>query len=410
MLIKCPECELQISDKAFSCPHCGYPIKETRPIPFRPSTKRKRLPNGFGRITELKGQNLRNRFRVMITVGKDSNGHPIGKLLKPNAYFPTYNKAYEALVEYNKNPYDLDTAITMQELYDKWSAEYYEKASSGGVRSFKAAWNYCSAIYNMRVKDVRVRHIKGCIENGFVKYNGEIKYASANHQTKIKSLFNMLLDYALEYEIIDKNYARTFSISEDTLKEAEDAKVPHIAFTEDELKKLWENEYNIPYANYVLFQCYTGFRPQELGLITLTDVHLEEGYIKSGMKTDAGKDRIVPIHSKIKHVVETEYNKAQEAGSYWLLSYYDTDRMGSPRLTYTRYRSVFNKIITQLGFNEEHKPHDPRKTFVTMAKKYKMDEYALKRIVGHEIDDITEKDYTERPLSWYIEEIEKIKE
>lgn len=28
MLIYCPECELQISDKAITCPHCGYPLKE----------------------------------------------------------------------------------------------------------------------------------------------------------------------------------------------------------------------------------------------------------------------------------------------------------------------------------------------------------------------------------------------
>ncbi|NLD50518.1 MAG: zinc ribbon domain-containing protein, partial [Clostridiaceae bacterium] len=27
MLTKCPECELQISDKAISCPHCGYPLR-----------------------------------------------------------------------------------------------------------------------------------------------------------------------------------------------------------------------------------------------------------------------------------------------------------------------------------------------------------------------------------------------
>ncbi|MEQ2827819.1 MAG: zinc-ribbon domain-containing protein [Anaerobutyricum hallii] len=25
-LIKCPECELQVSDKALSCPHCGFPL------------------------------------------------------------------------------------------------------------------------------------------------------------------------------------------------------------------------------------------------------------------------------------------------------------------------------------------------------------------------------------------------
>ncbi|WP_366525888.1 zinc-ribbon domain-containing protein, partial [uncultured Parasutterella sp.] len=27
MLIKCPECELQVSDKAATCPHCGYPMQ-----------------------------------------------------------------------------------------------------------------------------------------------------------------------------------------------------------------------------------------------------------------------------------------------------------------------------------------------------------------------------------------------
>lgn len=28
-LIDCPECEKQVSDKAESCPYCGYPIKDT---------------------------------------------------------------------------------------------------------------------------------------------------------------------------------------------------------------------------------------------------------------------------------------------------------------------------------------------------------------------------------------------
>ena len=27
MLIKCPECDLQVSDKATFCPHCGYPLQ-----------------------------------------------------------------------------------------------------------------------------------------------------------------------------------------------------------------------------------------------------------------------------------------------------------------------------------------------------------------------------------------------
>lgn len=30
MLIPCPECGKQISDKAVSCPGCGYPVEEIR--------------------------------------------------------------------------------------------------------------------------------------------------------------------------------------------------------------------------------------------------------------------------------------------------------------------------------------------------------------------------------------------
>ena len=43
----------------------------------------------------------------MVTVGKDDSGRPICKLLRPNAYFSTYNDAYAALTEYNRDPYDL---------------------------------------------------------------------------------------------------------------------------------------------------------------------------------------------------------------------------------------------------------------------------------------------------------------
>ena len=103
MLIKCPECELQVSDKALICPHCGYPMQpNAKSKPHRKSNKRRRLPNGFGQISEIKGRNLRKPFRAMVTVGKTDTGKPICKPLKPDSYFPTYNDAYAALVEYNK--------------------------------------------------------------------------------------------------------------------------------------------------------------------------------------------------------------------------------------------------------------------------------------------------------------------
>mgnify|MGYP000452998160 CR=1 FL=1 len=96
MLTQCPECRLPVSDKALNCPHCGYPIQSTakRRKPRNKNHKRRRLPNGFGQISEIKNRNLRKPFRAMVTVGKTPEGRPISKPLKPESYFETYNDAY----------------------------------------------------------------------------------------------------------------------------------------------------------------------------------------------------------------------------------------------------------------------------------------------------------------------------
>ena len=67
------------------------------------------------------------------------------------------------------------------------------------------------------------------------------------------------------------------------------------------------------------------------------------------------------------------------------------------------------KIVNKLELNPEHRAHDGRIQFATMAKDAKVNEYALKRIIGHKIDDLTEKTYTKRKREWLMEEILKIK-
>lgn len=410
MLIKCPECELQVSDKASTCPHCGFPLQPNiKPRkPRNKNNKRRRLPNGFGQISEIKNRNLRNPFRAMISVGKDANGRPICKPLKPESYFPTYNDAYVALVEYNKNPYDLEPSITVKELYEKWLPEHEKTVKS--TRAIESAWSYCTAVYDMRVKDLRARHVKGCMEEGTSIYRGKTRTPSASMKNQIKSLFNLMLDYALEYELVDRNYSRTFNLSEETIKEIVTVKQEHIPFTDEEMDLLWQHVDDKMMVDVLLIQCYSGWRPQEISLLELKDVDLENWTFSGGMKTDAGTGRVVPIHSRIRHLVERKYKEAQELGSMYLFNYTSPSaRLKSTALTYARYQKGFGMIRDELKLNPEHRPHDGRKHFVTMAKKYKLDEYAIKYMVGHKISDITEKVYTQREFEWLKEEIEKIK-
>lgn len=416
MLIKCPECELQISDKATFCPHCGYPLQpDVKPRkPRSKNNKRKRLPNGFGQISEIRNKKLRKPFRVLVTVGKTPEGRPICKPLKPESYFATYNDAYMALVEYNKNPYDLKPDITVADLYIKWTNEYYKAASDNYKRTVSSAWAYCSSIYNMRAKDIRARHIKGCMEEGYrIETRGEKKgekiYASPSTKTRIKSLFNNMLDYALEYEIVPMNYARTFEVSDNIIVEIEKNKRNHFPFSDEEMKILWDNVDIVKFVDWILIQCYMGWRPQELATLRLDEVHLDQWYIQAGMKTDAGKQRIVPIHTKIRELVKKNYEFAQSINSEYLFNDKRQTHSGTWKITYDKYANRFEKVILKLGLNPNHRPHDPRTTFITYGKKAKMDEYALKEMVGHSIQDITESVYTIRDLEWLREDIEKIK-
>lgn len=412
MLKKCPECELNVSDKALTCPHCGYPLCENiKPRETKKSTKRRRrLPNGFGQISEIKGRNLRKPFRAMVTIGKDSHGNYVIKPLKPESYFETYNDAYMALVEYNKNPYDLDNRITVKELYERWSAEYFEEYKNPSTRrTIESAWSYCSMIYDMRAIDLRARHIKGAMENGIAEVNGAIRHASADKKARIKSMFNLMLDYALEYEIVDKNYARTFDLSNDIIQEREATKRGHIPFTGDEIAKLWNSIDDIEWVDVVLYQCYSGWRPQELGLIELENVDIVNWTVTGGMKTDAGRNRIVPVHPRLRPVIQKHYDKAVALGSKYLFNCTDTQtHRSSLMLTYDKYSQRYEKIRDRLGLNPEHRAHDGRKHFITQAKKANLDEYAIKYIVGHAINDITEKVYTEREIAWLVDEISKI--
>jgi integrase len=82
--------------------------------------------------------------------------------------------------------------------------------------------------------------------------------------------------------------------------------------------------------------------------------------------------------------------------------------MISPHMRYELFRLHFYKVVKELKLNPAHKPHDGRKTFITLCKKADVDEYAIKYMVGHAIKDITEKVYTDRDVEFLRRELSKV--
>ena len=182
------------------------------------------------------------------------------------------------------------------------------------------------------------------------------------------------------------------------------------AYSDTEVELLWKHKDVYPIASITLIQIYSGWRPQELMNIKLTDVDLEKRTITGGMKTSAGRNRTVPIHSRIYDLVAEWYHKSSDVHCSYLFCTKATKT--SSRYTYyvyNRYQRQFDKMRDALKLNPLHRPHDGRVQFVTMAKKADVDEYVIKKIVGHYIDDVTEKSYTKRDIEWIRTEMEKIK-
>lgn len=131
------------------------------------------------------------------------------------------------------------------------------------------------------------------------------KQFSRSQCAKIKQLCSQLCKYAAQNDIIDKNYASFIVLPKEVKKERR-------IFTGEEREKLWKHS-DDKSVQIILFMIYTGFRIGEVFTILKENVHLDEGYIIGGIKTEAGKDRIVPLPpqiSEIKSFVESWYNES----------------------------------------------------------------------------------------------------
>ena len=91
-----------------------------------------KLANGVGTVYKLSG-NRRNPYIVRKTVGWDIDTET-GKRKQQYitiGYAPTRAKGLEMLMDYNKNPYDIEASkITFAEVFERWSAEKFPRSQT----------------------------------------------------------------------------------------------------------------------------------------------------------------------------------------------------------------------------------------------------------------------------------------
>ena len=161
----------------------------------------------------------------------------------------------------------------------------------------------------------------------------------------------------------------------------------------DEIKKLEEDGSEA--ARIVLMLLATGMRIGELFSLPLEDYH--KTYVIGGSKTEAGKNRVIPIRPEgRKHF---EYF-AQQADGALLLSGYTGQKI------YANYRGRdYYPLLKRLGIKKKS-PHATRHTYASRAVKEGIPPEILQKILGHADYSTTANVYTHIDIKTLVEAVD----
>jgi integrase len=146
----------------------------------------------------------------------------------------------------------------------------------------------------------------------------------------------------------------------------------------------------------LLILLYTGMRIGELLLVSRENIHFEESYIIGGIKTEAGKNRVIPIHHRIIPLV-----KEQLGDNKWLMQSSRGIAMSHSTAS-KRSKKLFKK------FGMEHTIHDTRKTCVSWLHSEGVPMETVRIIVGHSGEGVTEKVYLFKEPKELVDIVNKI--
>lgn len=349
-----------------------------------------RLPNGYGSVIKLSG-NRRNPYLVRKTAGWQYDKEKDKQVQKYIiiGYAPTKAEGLQMLAEYNKNPFDIESAkITFQEVFDKWSESKFQSISQSNINGYNASYKLCGTLYNKVFKEIRLADLQFVVDN-----------CGKNYPTlrKLKVLFGQMYDYAMKNDICSKDYSEYVDISK--FKSKNPNKMDRNKFSKEDIERLWQQK-DDKYYQIVLMLIYTGVRISELLDLKKENVHLDKQYFdilisktENGIRKVPIADKVLPFFEAWYHDTDSEYLLHTEDGSHFKYRNY--------------YDSYFLPLMENLGLTQT--PHCCRHTCISMLAEAKVEQTIIKKIVGHSgAMTLTEKVYTHLDIEELVNAINKI--
>ena len=343
----CKRCKKEIPDESKFCNHCG--AKQLR--------ERSAKKRGNSQGTVYKDKN--GTWIADYTIGWDDVDGVLRRKRRKKRGFATKNEALAYLPNLKQDLPQQDMNVKFKDLYKKWMDRHEEKVTKSTINCYKSAYKYFSSLYYVEIAKIRTEHMQKCID--------ECPHGKRTKEN-MKALGTSLWDYAMQLDIVDRNYAKYLYIHKEEQTEK-------IAFSKEQLDTMWANVDRVPNIKYVLLLCYTGMRLSEmLGAMT-ENYDPEEGYFITGVKTDAGKDRTITISPKIRPFF-SEFGNGKHLFTELSAKKFRTN------IYYPALQSVGLDALDENG-DHIYTPHCCRHTFATLMKNVDAPATDKQKLIGH---------------------------
>ena len=318
--MKCRKYRAEMPVDGKFCPYCGA-RQEREP---RKALKR---ANGTGTVYKLQGRRRRPwaaaKSRTII------------------GYYETKTAALEALSRLAGRSLDDRYNMTFENVFEAWKEEHYKEITDAGRASYNRAFDVFAPLHKKKFRELRTADFQAVLD----------PYMGQSHSTvsKHKQLITQMSAWAMREELITTNFAKFVRIPENVKKEKE-------IFSDADIEKLEVD--NSEAAKIILMLIYTGMRIGELFALPLENYH--ETYVVGGEKTEAGRNRVIPIKPEGRGYFQ--YFAKQSDGPL-LLSGYTGQRIPNN----FRKRDYY-PLLDRLGI-ERKTPHATRHTYASRARR-----------------------------------------
>lgn len=378
----CVRCGREIPDGSSFCNYCG---KRQMNAPPR-SSRRTRRPNGTGSVYKLKG----SRAKPWVAWNKKVIGT-----------FASSSEATLALDDYNKHNMPVDVyTYTLGDVYNLFlKSDEYQKLTEKGREGLKVAWGRFlpladrparvlgtedfqaiirSAMRIPQYKTLTAAEYKALPPSKQKRYDAlkttPLEPLGYDAKARMKQLVVHLYRVMIRLKLVDTNYGELIVLPRAVKSSKRN-------FTEEEQGILRANDVDAT-VKMILIMVDMGLRIGELLTIPKSRVDLDGGVITWGSKTEAGKDRPIPIPVNTREYVEYFYAQGNPDG---LLIVREGKKVSED---YFR-KKLFYPTLERLGIKYKEggrnvlTPHRARHTFIADAVKSGVAPEALKTVAGH---------------------------